>query len=275
MIVPATALIATTIADATRVSFSAATACGVVTSSQNDARPPSNDFATTAASGIRTIRLRYVTTRPRVSPGPPRPSLRPGLGGASAAVATAPWLTPSQPPGSRSISATVPFSGSKNSVVTSSQPPRSAIVNRSGGVGNLSAFWPQHRLDHRPVAVVGPQLLRLVGVQVVDERPAPPRRRPSRTAIGVSIRIVLSGTTYSMLLAGLLGRDRLVLVGEQHVALAAEEGPQRVAGALVLDRHVRRAGRSTYCRPSSSEAPSVSDLGCRRRPSGSSARRPR
>ena len=89
MIVPATALIATTIAEAIRVSFSAATACGAVTSSQNEASPPSNDFATTAASGIRTIRLRYATTRPRVSAGPPRPSLKLGLGGAFA-VATAP-----------------------------------------------------------------------------------------------------------------------------------------------------------------------------------------
>jgi hypothetical protein len=89
MIVPATALIATTITEAIRVSLSAATACGELTASQNSPSPPSNDFATTAASGMRTIRLRYPTTRPRVRPGPPRPSLKPGLGGASA-VATAP-----------------------------------------------------------------------------------------------------------------------------------------------------------------------------------------
>ena len=89
MIVPKTALIATTIADAPRVSFSAAIACGVVTSSQNEDSPPSNDFATTAASGIRTIRLRYATTRPRVSPGPARPSLKLDLAGALT-VATAP-----------------------------------------------------------------------------------------------------------------------------------------------------------------------------------------
>ncbi len=42
MIVPATALIATTITEAIRVSFSAATAWGAVTSSQNEAMPPSS-----------------------------------------------------------------------------------------------------------------------------------------------------------------------------------------------------------------------------------------
>ena len=61
----------------------------------------------------------------------PRGSLGCGCSSLAHSVAT---------PRSRSISATLPFSGSKNSVVTFSQPPRSAIVNRSGGVGNLSAF---------------------------------------------------------------------------------------------------------------------------------------
>ena len=38
------------------------------------------------------------------------------------------------------MAANFPFSGSKNSVETFSQPPRSAIVNRSGTAGNLSLF---------------------------------------------------------------------------------------------------------------------------------------
>ena len=53
-----TTLTTTTSAEASSVSTSAATACGQVTASQKPARPSSIDFATTAASGISTIRLR-------------------------------------------------------------------------------------------------------------------------------------------------------------------------------------------------------------------------
>ena len=58
MIVPVTALIATTISEAARLSFSAATAWGFETACQNVSQPPPVDFQKTAASGIRTIRLR-------------------------------------------------------------------------------------------------------------------------------------------------------------------------------------------------------------------------
>ena len=45
---------------------------------------------------------------------------------------------------------------------------------------------------------------------------------------------VLSGTTYSSGWPGLLGEDRLVLVGDEHVALARlQERGQGVAGAAV------------------------------------------
>ena len=55
MIVPKTALIATTISDAISVSSIAATACGLETASQKLARPSSNDLDTTAAIGSSTM----------------------------------------------------------------------------------------------------------------------------------------------------------------------------------------------------------------------------
>ncbi len=70
MIVPKTALIATTISEAIRVSSSERTACGEVTWSQKWLRPELSDSSTRAASGIRTIRLRYRTTYPRPRPAP-------------------------------------------------------------------------------------------------------------------------------------------------------------------------------------------------------------
>ena len=82
-------MIATTASEEKKVSFRAATDCGAVIAFQNVSNPSLNDFETTAATGSSTITLRYVTTSPRVSPGPPRPSLKPGLEGALA-VATAP-----------------------------------------------------------------------------------------------------------------------------------------------------------------------------------------
>ena len=56
--VPLTALIATTISEMANVSFRAATASGRVTAFQKLAQPSSNADATTAAIGMRTIRLR-------------------------------------------------------------------------------------------------------------------------------------------------------------------------------------------------------------------------
>src|SRR5262245_8247383 len=68
--VPATALITTTISEATTVSFSAATACSLVTAVQNASHPPSIDRATTAAIGISATMLRYTIAipRPRTAP---------------------------------------------------------------------------------------------------------------------------------------------------------------------------------------------------------------
>ena len=114
-------------------------------------------------------------------------------------------------------------------------------MNRSAGAGNLSCVRLEHGLDHRPVAAVGPQLLRLVGVLVVDER----LRRVIRLGCGGDRGLDQQRAVRNDVLdvlARVLGGDRLVLVGEQDVALAAEERPQRVARALVLNRDVLEQG---------------------------------
>ena len=56
--VPMTALTATTTSEAPNVSLSAEIAAGLETARQNASTPPSVERQTTAASGMRTIRLR-------------------------------------------------------------------------------------------------------------------------------------------------------------------------------------------------------------------------
>src|SRR5919106_237653 len=65
IIVPVTAFTATTKSDAAKVSFSAATAVGEVTSRQNASSPPSTEAATTAAIGSSTMRPRYAVEKAR------------------------------------------------------------------------------------------------------------------------------------------------------------------------------------------------------------------
>ena len=54
------------------------------------------------------------------------------------------------------------------------------------------------------------------------------------TAIGVSIWIVEGGIDVFDVFAFVFGLDRLVLVAEEHVALALGEGGERVAAAARL-----------------------------------------
>src|SRR5215207_1821562 len=90
--VPAIALITTTTADAISVSFSAATACGLLIAFQNESVPLSSDFSTTAASGTSATMLRYdmAMPRPRTAPGMGDvlgPRLTGAAGGGAAATA--------------------------------------------------------------------------------------------------------------------------------------------------------------------------------------------
>ena len=129
----------------------------------------------------------------------------------------------------------MPSSGSKNfGSCDSAQPPRSSsIVNRCAGV------WKSGELAPRPPASTGrkpwlPKTVCASGVKSeVDEGLRGLGRIPvQRHRDGFSMRSVLSGTTYSSGLAGLLGEDRLVLVGDEHVALARLGRSFRASRAL-------------------------------------------
>jgi hypothetical protein len=65
MSVPITALRSATTMEAPKVSLREATAAGLVTAFQNPSSPLPVDFQTTAASGMRTMKLRYPITKPR------------------------------------------------------------------------------------------------------------------------------------------------------------------------------------------------------------------
>src|SRR5215212_6787138 len=94
-------------------------------------------------------------------------------------------------------------------------------------------------LVERPVAVLEEDTLRVLRHEEVDEGLgligvlAVLRDRD-----GVLDEDGLVGNRVLELLTVLVGEDRLVLIGEHGVALAAGEGLQRLAGAVVLDRDV-------------------------------------
>ncbi len=91
-------------------------------------RPPSSERTTTAASGIRTISVSQATRGPPMTSGPRR-LLAGGYGGAAAAPRQLRVSSAVETPRSRSIFATEPFSGSKNSSLTLAQPPNLSISN--------------------------------------------------------------------------------------------------------------------------------------------------
>src|SRR5215211_2537377 len=97
----------------------------------------------------------------------------------------------------------------------------------------------RYALDHRPVPLAHEDLLGLGGVQEVDERLG--RLwilRLARDGDRILDQNRLVRDDIVELLALLLGQDRLVLVAEQHIALAAREGLERLPGVLVEHRYV-------------------------------------
>ena len=198
--VPATTLIATTISRAIRVSFSAASACGMVTSSQNALRPPVERLRDDRRERDQDDQAQIADDQATRERGAPEAGLRPASGalarlGARRHRATGLTITRWNPQVLLDLG-DEPFSGSKKSVVTLSQPPRSIVDREQVRRGReLVLVLRQHRLVHRPVAAVGPELLGLAASQVVDEVLRLRSRRRSWSATGVSIRIVSSGTT--------------------------------------------------------------------------------
>src|SRR5918994_790474 len=161
--VPITASIAATISDTIRVRRIAATACGAVTASQNASTPPSNERTTTAASGIRAIRVSQATERPPATSGP------------AAISACRRGRRP----------ATVALPGSGHPQVALDVGHRALLGVEELGVdlvpaaelvdleqvlgGRVGALVDQLR-EHRAVALGGEDLLRRLGAEPVDER---------------------------------------------------------------------------------------------------------
>ncbi len=131
----------------------------------------------------------------------------------------------------------MPFSRSKNFERTSGQPPRSAIVNRLGGCG-IVELGRHVRVDGA-IALLAEDAL---GVRRLDELEPGGcrRRRVDGHRGGVLDQDRLVGNDVLDRLPGVLGEDRLVLVGEQDVALPGRERLQCLTCALVLHRRVRQ-----------------------------------
>ena len=162
-------------------------------------------------------------------------------------------------------------SGSKNSAFAFSQPPMlgSSTVNRPGGVRELVLVLGQHRLVHRPVAAVGPELLGLRSPQELEEVLGLGRGIGRGRGRRLDQDRVVRDHVVDVL-AGLLGLDRFALVREQHVALAAGERGQGIARAARAVRPRARAASSGKPAPHPGTCPPRS--GRRRRPTGSTSR---
>src|SRR4051794_24855802 len=231
---------ATTITDVMNVSLSAASACGLVTTSRNSLTPPSRDFAATAASGSSTTMLRYVIATPRPSAAPPNGSTargrERGVGdGRGPAVSSL---------GGRD--AKVLLDAGHDALVlveelVGPRAPPAELLDREELLGRRELVRPRRALHHRPVALRREDPLRLGRVQVLDER-----LRLVARVLGRGDRVLdqdrLVRDRVVHVLARLLGRDRLVLVRDQNVALAAGEGREGVARALVLHGDVLEEG---------------------------------
>src|ERR671910_951917 len=238
--VPKNALTITTISDAISVSLSAATASGLVTAFQKPSVPFSKDLKTTAASGISATTLRYAmaTPRPRAAPGIGR-ALGPRLTGAAgggAASEVASVGGSALPLGLEDL---------RHDALLGVEEVRVDLVPASE-LGDLEQagrrrelVGPLRALHDRAVALADEDLLGLSGVEEVHEA----LRELGVTGLGRGRDRVLDQQRLVRddvveLLALLLREDRLVLVAEEHVSLAARERLERLAGALVQHRHV-------------------------------------
>src|SRR5437763_11450753 len=231
MSVPVTALMATTISEITMVTSSAATASGLVTARQNPPIPPSIDFAATAASGSSTMTLRYAIASPRPIAAPPRAGAnRRGGGRAIASLA------------GRSRDPQLAFDLRHDArlgieELLAHDRPAAELLDREETARLRELVRGRDPAHHRPVPLLGEGGLGLGGVQVVDER-----RRRLRRGLRNGDRVLdqdglLRDDVVERHLL-LLCRDRLVLVRDEDVALAAGERLQRVSRALVLNHDV-------------------------------------
>src|SRR4051812_25503268 len=243
MSVPITALMMPTISEATTVSLMVERASGVVMSAQNPAQPFSVAVRMTAPSGRITTKPRIIVAMPSSMPVLGRRRRR-RLGAAGAAGTRS---------GGASTSAVLLGLNRDSDGALDVSHDRSlrveellggAVPAAEVGDGEQAARRGElvgagHALDHRAVAVLDEDLLGLGGGDVGQQRLG---RRGVLGILGHGRRVLDEdrrvGHDVVEVLALLLGEDRLVLVAEQHVALAAGEGLERLAGAVVLHHDV-------------------------------------
>src|SRR5918997_787958 len=233
---PITASIAATTTLTPSVSRMAAIAWRFVTASQNSPAPPSKERTTTAASGISTISVSQATLSPPTTSGPVRTRRPAGRAGRSARTGGAPAIAVSLCGGDTELLLDLGH-GARVRVeeVGVDLVPAAELVDLEERLRvRVRALVHQLGRD-RAVALGGVDLLGLLRLEEVQE------------GLGLLGRLGLLGDRGRVLdedrlvrdhvvelHAGLLRGDRLVLVGDQHVALAAAEGRERLAGRLVL-----------------------------------------
>src|SRR5829696_6850265 len=227
--VPIPAFPAATASATAKVRRRAARAWGWVAAAQNAPQPSRPERQTTAVRGRTTTRLRYRVTVPRSSAAPPRTSspIRRPLTTLVANRDADLLLDVGHDPGLL-VEELLGHLRPATQLLDGEQPRRLGEV---GGRRDL--------LVDRPIALLDEDLLRLGRAQVVDERLGLLRV----LALGHDRDRVLDqdrliGHHVVDVLVLLLGGDGLVLIGQHHVALAANKGLQGLPGRLVLHRHV-------------------------------------
>src|SRR5829696_7743155 len=227
--VPMTTFPAATSSDTAKVRRRAARAWGWVAAAQKAAQPSRPERQTTAVRGRTTTRLRYRVTVPRSSAAPPRtscPARRPARVLAANRHPDC-ALDAGYDPGLL-VEEPLVHVGPTAQVLDGEQARRLREVGPGGGRGT-----------DRPVAALGVHLLGRLGPQEVHEGAGRGRvlgLGRDRDRVLDQDGVVRHHVVDRPLL--LLGVDGLVLVRQHHVALAADEGLERLTGRLVLDGHV-------------------------------------
>src|SRR3954468_2270508 len=214
--VPISALTNVTTRASASVSLIADIASRSLTASQKPAIPPSIDFAATAASGSSTMKLKNSMATPRPSAAPPGSETARGREGTTAASAVGGDTQPLLDLGHDApvlVEELVRHGG-----------PAAELGDRELLLRRREPLLVDEALVHRPVALLGEELLRRRRPQVVEERL---RLLRALRVGGHGDRVLdqdrLVRDHVVELLSLLLRGDRLVLVGDQDVALAAGE----------------------------------------------------